>query len=65
LSGGGAKVKGVTEALTERCQVPLELANPFKRLAVDQKTVDMELLKESAVQAAVGVGLAIRRIGDR
>jgi type IV pilus assembly protein PilM len=65
LSGGGAKAKGLTEALAERCQVPLELANPFRRVQVDQKTVDMELLKDAAVQAAVGLGLAIRRLGDR
>jgi type IV pilus assembly protein PilM len=65
LSGGGAKAKGLMEALAERCQVPLELANPFRRVQVDQKTVDMELLKDAAVQAAVGLGLAIRRLGDR
>ncbi|MEW6324064.1 MAG: type IV pilus assembly protein PilM [Nitrospirota bacterium] len=65
VSGGGAMVKGLTEALKERCQVPLELANPFRRIEIDQKTVNMELLKESALQAAVGVGLAIRRLGDR
>lgn len=65
LSGGSAMVKGLTDALAERCQVPLELANPFKRIEIDQKTVNMDVLKESGVQAAVGVGLAIRRVGDR
>ncbi len=65
LSGGGAKVKGLVEALTERCQVPLELANPFKQIDVDQKSVNADLLRESGIQAAVGVGLAIRRVGDR
>ena len=65
LSGGGAKVKGLTEALTERCQVPLELANPFKQIEIDQKSVSADVLRESGIQAAVGVGLAIRRVGDR
>lgn len=65
LSGGGAMIKGLTDALTERCQVPLELANPFRRIEIDKKTVNLEQLKESALQAAVGVGLAIRRLGDR
>ena len=65
LSGGGAKVKGLTDVLTERCQVPLEFVNPFRRIDIDEKTVDQELLKDAALQAAIGVGLAIRRIGDR
>jgi type IV pilus assembly protein PilM len=65
LSGGGAKVKGLVEALTERCHIPLELANPFKRIDVDPKAIDPEQLKDGALQAAVSVGLAIRRLGDR
>lgn len=65
LSGGGAKVKGLVEALAERCQVPLELANPFKQIDVDQKAVNADLIREAGIQAAVGVGLAIRRVGDR
>jgi type IV pilus assembly protein PilM len=65
LSGGGAKVKGLVDALAERCQVPLELANPFKQMEVDQKSVNADLLRESGIQASVGVGLAVRRVGDR
>jgi len=65
LSGGGAKVKGLVDALAERCQVPLELANPFKQMEVDQRSVNADLLRESGIQASVGVGLAVRRVGDR
>lgn len=65
LCGGGARVRGLTDALAERCQLPIELANPFRRVEIDSKSVDQELLRESALQAAVGVGLAIRRVGDR
>jgi type IV pilus assembly protein PilM len=64
LSGGGAKVKGLVDALAERCQVPLELANPFKQMEVE-KSVNADLLRESGIQASVGVGLAVRRVGDR
>ncbi|HTP41506.1 MAG TPA: type IV pilus assembly protein PilM [Nitrospiria bacterium] len=65
LSGGGAKIKGLLDALAERCQVPLELANPFKQIEIDQKAVNADTLRESGIQAAVAVGLAIRRVGDR
>jgi len=65
LSGGGAKVKGLVEVLTERCQVPLELANPFKQIEINEKSVNADLIREAGIQAAVAVGLAIRRVGDR
>lgn len=65
LCGGCAKVAGLTEQLTERMGVPVEVANPFNRVDITQGGFDQAALAEVAPQAAVGVGLALRTIGDR
>ncbi len=65
LCGGCAKVGGLTEQLTERMGVPVEVANPFGQVDVTQGGFDPAALAEVAPQAAVGVGLAIRFMGDR
>lgn len=65
LCGGCAKVGGLAEQLTERMGVPVEVANPFVQVDVTQGGFDPAALAEVAPQAAVGVGLAIRFMGDR
>lgn len=65
LCGGCAKVAGLAEHLTERMGVPVEIANPFNQVDITQGGFDQAALAEVAPQAAVGVGLAIRTIGDR
>ncbi len=65
LCGGCAKVAGLTEQLTERMGVPVEVANPFHQVDITQGGFDQAALAEVAPQAAVGVGLALRMMGDR
>jgi type IV pilus assembly protein PilM len=65
LCGGCAKVVGLAEQLTERMGVPVEVANPFAQVDITQGGFDQAALAEVAPQAAVGVGLAIRMMGDR
>jgi type IV pilus assembly protein PilM len=65
LCGGSSKIKGIAPFLQEKLSVPVELANPFNRISFDKKAFDPEYLQEMAPLAAVGVGLAIRRAGDR
>jgi Tfp pilus assembly PilM family ATPase len=50
--------------LEEKLGVPVKIADPFQGFKLD-KNVDLEFLKESASQFGVGVGLAIRRPGDK
>jgi type IV pilus assembly protein PilM len=64
LSGGGAKLRGLAGVLEEKLGVPVKIADPFQGFKVE-KNVDLEFLKESASQFGVGVGLAIRRPGDK
>jgi type IV pilus assembly protein PilM len=65
LSGGGAKVSGLARQLGDRMGIPVELANPFRNIDTTGANVGVEELSDIAPLAAVGVGLAIRTIGDR
>lgn len=64
LSGGCSKIKGIDQFLSQRVNIPVEIINPFKKVQFDEKLFDREYIKEIAPLAAVGVGLAIRRIDD-
>lgn len=65
LCGGGGKVAGLASQLSERMGIDVDLANPFNHLDASEAKVDPEMLAELAPLAAVGVGLALRKIGDR
>lgn len=65
VSGGCAKIRDFTKILSERIEVPVEIVNPFKNVKVDPKHFDAVFVSESAPLAAIAVGLAMRRPGDR
>jgi type IV pilus assembly protein PilM len=65
VCGGVAQAKGLTQQLGERMQVPVEVADPFVEIDVTGSDMDPGLLAELASSAAVGVGLALRAVGDR
>jgi type IV pilus assembly protein PilM len=64
LSGGPARMPGLSGQLTQRLGCAVEVANPFRRLHVD-RGVDKELVEASGPALAVTVGLATRRPGDK
>lgn len=64
LSGGGALVKGFPELLADTVGLEVRLAEPFKNITVPGK-FDITYLEEVSCIAAVAVGLALRRQGDR
>jgi type IV pilus assembly protein PilM len=64
LSGGASSVDGFAPALEERFGAPVEMFDPFKKIGFDARTLggqDESLLPT----AAVAVGLALRKAGDR
>src|SRR5512147_1875733 len=65
VCGGVAKAKGLVQQLGDRMQIPVELADPFSEIDVTGSDMDPDLLAELAPSAAVGVGLALRAVGDR
>jgi type IV pilus assembly protein PilM len=64
VSGGASRAEGFTEMLTERFEAPVEMFDPFKKIAFDPKRFQVDPAAE-APNVAVAVGLALRRMGDR
>lgn len=65
LCGGGCKTVGLREAVGSRLNLPVEIINPFNRIACDEKKFEREFLDEIAPLMTVAVGLASRRLGDK
>jgi type IV pilus assembly protein PilM len=64
VSGGASCAEGFTEILGERFGAPVEAFDPFKRVAFDARKLAGDPVA-IAPTAAVAVGLALRRAGDR
>jgi type IV pilus assembly protein PilM len=65
LSGGCARMKGLEVLFSKRLRMPVEIANPFRNIHYSGKIFDPEYLQDMAPMAAVGIGLAMRRMDDR
>ena len=65
LSGGASRVDGFAEALQERFGAPVELFDPFRRSRSTPKKFGVDDRRRRAATAAVAVGLALRKVGDR
>jgi type IV pilus assembly protein PilM len=65
LSGGGAKIPGLADDLSQRLNIPTEIMNPLRKIDFNRKVLDESHLENIGSIAAVGVGLALRRVGDK
>jgi type IV pilus assembly protein PilM len=60
LSGGGARIPGMTDALSRRMGVETLLVNPFERVPVDPQAGGGIRLEEAAPMFLLPLGLALR-----
>jgi len=65
LSGGGAMIPGIAADLAQRLGIETEIINPFKKIALDKRILNRETPEQIGPIAAVSVGLALRKIGDK
>ena len=65
LSGGAGRTAGLAEVVAERTGLPVEMANPFKKITFDSKAFDPDLIRYMGPAAAVAVGLALRKASER
>ncbi len=65
LGGGASRAEGFADALAERFRSHVERFDPFRQLTVDGKKLSHDMRAEVGPTAAVAVGLALRRVGDR
>lgn len=63
MSGGAARLRGLTEFLSSSWNIPVEVARPLERIAVDPGLI--EQANAAGPTLAVAVGLALRSPGER
>jgi type IV pilus assembly protein PilM len=68
LSGGAALIKGFPEAMSDRLGIGFEVVDPFRKIKIPDKLADklgIAYIHDMSPIAAVAVGLALRKAGDR
>jgi len=65
LSGGASRVEGFAAALQERFGTTVESFDPFKKISFEASKFGVDDPANLVPQAAVAVGLALRKTGDR
>jgi len=64
LSGGCACLQGIDRYLADTFGLPVEIADPFRQIQVSDSDFDPEYIRRMAPVAAIGVGLALRGVGE-
>jgi type IV pilus assembly protein PilM len=65
LSGGGANIDEFRKLLAAEASAEVESINPFKNFEIDKKNFDDAFIKQIAPQAAISMGLAMRKVDDK
>jgi type IV pilus assembly protein PilM len=65
LCGGSAKVPSLQKALEVKSRTAVEVMDPFRKIAVDERRFDIGFVQQHSAEAAVAVGLSLRRQGDK
>ncbi len=65
LSGGGGNIKEFRQLLATETSSKVETIDPFKSFYIDDERFDSIYIKQIAPQAAICMGLAIRRVDDK
>jgi type IV pilus assembly protein PilM len=65
LSGGGANIAEFRELLAAEASAEVESINPFNNFQIDKKNFDDAFIKQIAPQAAISMGLAMRKVDDK
>lgn len=65
LSGGGSKMPEIRERLVSETGADVEIIKPFGNLNINDEGFDASYLEQIAPQAAIAMGLALRRVDDK
>ncbi|MFP4473922.1 MAG: type IV pilus assembly protein PilM [Desulfatibacillaceae bacterium] len=65
LSGGGGLVSGFQQMLSASTGITTEYLNPFQNMEIEDASLDTNNLDRISPQAAISLGLALRRVGDK
>jgi type IV pilus assembly protein PilM len=64
LAGGSVMIPGLLDALKQEFSIPVEILNPFQKIAVSESATGTDLINRNPGQLAVAVGLALRSFDD-
>jgi type IV pilus assembly protein PilM len=64
VSSGCAKIPILKDSIEEKLNIPTELIDCMRAVTFDQNVFDPDYIKDITPVASVGVGLALRRLGD-
>jgi type IV pilus assembly protein PilM len=62
ISGGGSKLTGLSDYLSKRFEMPVEVLDPFRQIKVDARRFDPDYMREVVPEMAIAVGLALRGV---
>ena len=65
LSGGGANISEFRQLLATEASAEVESINPFHNFHLDGKNFDDAFIQQIGPQAAISVGLAMRKVDDK
>ena len=65
LAGGAALINGFATTLEDRFGIPVEMFDTFKKISFDPQALRIDHPDRLMPTAAVAVGLALRKAGDR
>jgi type IV pilus assembly protein PilM len=65
ISGGASLIDGFAEAVAERLNAVVEALDPFRTVTLDAPKLGIHDIEYVMPMAAVAVGLALRKAGDR
>ncbi len=65
LSGGSSNIKGLIDVIQNATGISTEVVNPFNNIECDPKHFDVSYISSLAPFMAVGMGLAVRKAGDK
>ncbi len=65
LTGGGSKLKNLDHYMSERLGLPVQVVNPLENVDVTGLSANSGKIKDLAPHLAVGIGLGLRRVGDK
>ncbi|HXI04446.1 MAG TPA: type IV pilus assembly protein PilM [Candidatus Saccharimonadales bacterium] len=65
LSGGTSRTPELSTYLAQRFETQVEMLDPFRQIAVNDRQFPFERLEAVGAAASVAVGLALRKAGDR
>ena len=65
ISGGGANIDEFRQLLATEASAEVESINPFQNFHLNGKNFDDDFIKQTGPQAAISMGLALRKVDDK